>query len=189
MLQSHVWPKAGPGLHAAWDRTSQLLQARGYQPQNVLLPDEFAKMSEWHSILTSHESRSSFLGHYLARKDQLDKVIVNIFERGASLTADVIKETYDGVAKLRVQWDEFASQYDLIITPSTTDSAPEGLTWTGDACFNAMWTALHCPAVNVPGLKGSGALPIGLTVVGGRWCDEQVLRGAAMLGEILKMLS
>ena len=52
-------------------------------------------------------------------------------------------------------------------------------------CFNTMWTALHVPAVNVPGLIGSNNLPVGLSVVGARWADEQVLRMAATLGPIL----
>jgi Asp-tRNA(Asn)/Glu-tRNA(Gln) amidotransferase A subunit family amidase len=48
---------------------------------------------------------------------------------------------------------------------------------------------LHAPAVNVPGLKGTGGLPIGLTVVGARWADEHVLRGAATLGKVLNKAS
>jgi Asp-tRNA(Asn)/Glu-tRNA(Gln) amidotransferase A subunit family amidase len=185
MLQTHVWPKAGPGLHAAWQRTHDLLLARGYTPEAASLPSDFSNMTQWHANLMAHESRAQFQGHYLTNKAALDHVIVDIYHRGATLSPDTIRETYNGVARLRELWDEWAAQYDLIVTPSTTDSAPEGLGWTGDACFNAMWTALHAPSVNVPGLRASGGLPIGLTVVGARWTDEEVLRGAAMLGEVL----
>lgn len=187
MIQTHVWPKAGPGLHKAWQEAWRLLEARGYTPQAVSLPSEFSNMTEWHANLMAHESRAQFQGHYLTSKELLDPVIVDIYERGATLSPETIRETYNGVGRLRERWDEFAAQYDLIVTPSTTDSAPEGLGWTGDACFNAMWSALHAPSVNVPGLKGSGGLPIGLTVVGARWADEHVLSGAASLGEVLNM--
>lgn len=185
MLKTHVWPKAGPGLITAWEEAKRLLTQAGYTPEEVELPVEFENMTQWHANFMGFEGKTGHLGHYLTRKDQLDSIIVSHLERGLTMSSDVMRETYNGVARLRPQWDDFAAQYDMIITPSTTDSAPEGLEWTGDACFNAMWSALHPPCVNVPGLKGTGGLPLGLTVVGARWSDEQVLRTAATLGKVL----
>lgn len=42
-------------------------------------------------------------------------------------------ESYDGCARLRPIWDEIASQYDAVFTPSVPDVAPVGTTSTGDA--------------------------------------------------------
>ncbi len=42
-------------------------------------------------------------------------------------------ESYDGCARLRPVWDEIASKYDGIITPSAVDEAPLGVENTGDA--------------------------------------------------------
>lgn len=47
-----------------------------------------------------------------------------------------------------------------------------------------MWTILHAPAMNVPGFKGDKGLPIGLTVVGARYNDLEVLRGGKAVGAI-----
>lgn len=47
----------------------------------------------------------------------------------------------------------------------------------------SMWTALHVPVVNVPGLEGDHALPIGVTLVGGRYKDRAVLRMARLVGD------
>lgn len=175
MLRTHVWPKAGPGLQQAWQEARRLLEAQGYHPEALELPAEFANMTEWHADLTAHESRAMFLGHYLADKDQLDKVIVSIFERGATLTPEKVRKMYDGVGHLRSQWDEIAAQYDLIVTPSTTDSAPEGLGWTGDAVSAPRthglvtagldWTGLtrnpvlQCHVVGTPRAIGQRAWP------------------------------
>lgn len=46
-----------------------------------------------------------------------------------------------------------------------------------------MWTVLHAPALNVPGLVGENGLPVGLTVVGGRCTDWHVLRAGKAIGE------
>lgn len=42
-------------------------------------------------------------------------------------------EAYDGVARLRPQWDEIAGRYHVVVTPSAVDEAPEGLWDTGSA--------------------------------------------------------
>jgi hypothetical protein len=42
-------------------------------------------------------------------------------------------ESYDGCAKLRPVWDEIASKFDSVFTPSVVDEAPVGLASTGDA--------------------------------------------------------
>lgn len=47
-----------------------------------------------------------------------------------------------------------------------------------------MWTILHAPAINVPGLRGADGMPVGLTVVGGRYTEQRVIDIAERLGVI-----
>lgn len=54
--------------------------------------------------------------------------------------------------------------------------------------FCSMWTILHVPAMNVPGFKGRCGLPIGLTVVGSRYSDMQVLQAAKAIGSVFNKL-
>lgn len=42
-------------------------------------------------------------------------------------------EAHDGIARLRADWDQIARNYDIIVTPSAVDEAPEGLKDTGIA--------------------------------------------------------
>lgn len=49
-------------------------------------------------------------------------------------------QAFDGVADLRPKIDEIASQYADIITLSAPGEAPVGLHFTGDFCFNGIWT-------------------------------------------------
>lgn len=51
-----------------------------------------------------------------------------------------------------------------------------------------MWTILHAPAMNVPGFYGECGLPIGLTVVGARYSDMEVLQGGKVVGEVFNTL-
>jgi Asp-tRNA(Asn)/Glu-tRNA(Gln) amidotransferase A subunit family amidase len=75
----------------------------------------------------------------------------------------------DELARLRPIFDEIASEYDAIVTPSAPGAAPEGLEWTGDSRFCGMWTALHVPVVNIPAFVSDEGMPLGLTLVGARY--------------------
>ncbi len=47
-----------------------------------------------------------------------------------------------------------------------------------------MWTLLHAPVISVPGLKGKGGLPLGLSVVGSRYEESKVFRAAQFLADV-----
>jgi ADP-dependent phosphofructokinase/glucokinase len=54
-------------------------------------------------------------------------------ENHTKLTRKAQLEAYDGCARLRPVWDDIASQYDAVFTPSVVDEAPVGIESTGDA--------------------------------------------------------
>jgi hypothetical protein len=60
-----------------------------------------------------------------------DKITCHVENK--TLTRKQQLEAYDGCARLRPVWDELASKYDAIFTPSVVDEAPVGITNTGDA--------------------------------------------------------
>jgi hypothetical protein len=54
-------------------------------------------------------------------------------ENHTKLTRKAQLEAYDGCARLRLVWNDIASQYDALLTPSVVDEAPVGIESTGDA--------------------------------------------------------
>jgi len=60
--KTHVWPKAGPGTIAAWEKAKELLREEGASVEEVELPQEFEKITAWHGDVLSGEGRTSFLG-------------------------------------------------------------------------------------------------------------------------------
>jgi len=70
--------------------------------------------------------------------------------------------------------------YDAIICLASAGPAPEGLGWTGDPVFNAIWTYFGTPCVNVPLLWVNG-LPMGVQLVGRPGSDGELLRTARWL--------
>ncbi|KAG6202841.1 hypothetical protein E4U50_006038 [Claviceps purpurea] len=187
-IKTHVWPKAGPGTHAAWNLAHQILQDHGAQVQDVDLPGAFSKISEWRETVVTQEARAAFLPKYLEDKSKIHNDIVKLVEAQDLPSPQKVLEAHDGIARLRADWDQIARNYDIIVTPSAVDEAPEGLKDTGIAVFCTMWTILHAPAMNVPGFRGRCGLPIGLTVVGSRYSDMDVLRSGEAIGAVFNTL-
>ena len=115
-------------------------------------------------------------------------------------------EAYDGCARLRPVWDEIASRFDAVFTPSVPDEATVGIESTGDPVsvsapntvllrriitnepksFCSIWTILQVPCLNVPGFAGENGLPIGLTLVGPRYRDLHVLYAGTAIGKLFE---
>jgi Asp-tRNA(Asn)/Glu-tRNA(Gln) amidotransferase A subunit family amidase len=95
-----------------------------------------------------------------------------------------LRAAYDVAARARVIFDDLASDFDLVIAPSAPGFAPAGRK-PGDPVFNAMWTLLGVPCLNVPVSGIGGALPIGVTMTGPRFSDVTLLAAADMVSGLV----
>ncbi|MBI2171706.1 MAG: amidase [Chloroflexi bacterium] len=87
--------------------------------------------------------------------------------------------------RFRLDMELVASNFDVLMTPSTPAPAPKGITTTGNAMFQAPWTFTGLPALSIPsGLSQSG-LPLGVQLITnpfreahllsvGRWCEQSL---------------
>jgi len=75
--------------------------------------------------------------------------------------------------------------YDCLVCPSTVDTAPRGLEWTGSPAFNAPWSLTGLPSVTVPSGLSEDEMPLGLQLIGrphgeldllevAAWCEEKL---------------
>lgn len=159
-LKTHVWPKAGPGTKAAWEKAKELLSKEGASVEEIELPEEFAKITDWHAAVLAGEGRTSFLGSelsgiiletekcsqkhldYLLAKEKMHPMLHGHVENHTKLSRKAQLDAYDGCAKLRPVWDEIASKHDVIFTPSVVDEAPVGIGGTGDAVSSFLLSLL-----------------------------------------------
>jgi Asp-tRNA(Asn)/Glu-tRNA(Gln) amidotransferase A subunit family amidase len=82
---------------------------------------------------------------------------------------------------LNAGFDEMFERCDAFITPAAAGTAPKGLESTGDPSFCTLWTLCGMPAVNLPLMRGSNGLPLGVQLVGARGSDARLLRTARWL--------
>jgi Asp-tRNA(Asn)/Glu-tRNA(Gln) amidotransferase A subunit family amidase len=128
------------------------------------------------------EGYFAFLNLFRAHEDDVAESIKNRIVRIADKK---LLAAIDKAAALRPLFDRKAQDYDAILTPSAPSEAPLGHGVPADPVFNGIWTMLHVPCINLPGLVGQEGLPIGVQLVAPRRGDALLLAVAAALAPLL----
>ncbi len=163
-------------LNVAADR----MRKAGHEVVTVTFPADFAALDHHHRTILHREGAAAFRN--LARRlgselhDDFHHRVEN--RDGRSLTE--LRDAYDAAAEARRHFDAIAAELDAILVPSAPGFAPESR-HPGDPVFNAMWTLLGVPCVNVPVFMPDKPLPIGVTLTGSRFSDPALLAAAKLV--------
>ena len=173
-------PESARATEAAAGR----LRQGGHEVVAIALPPDFEALDYHHRTILHREGAASFRN--LARRfgsDLHDDFHHRVENRdGRSLIE--LRDAYDAAAKARVDFDTLAGDFDAILAPSAPGYAPEGR-HPGDPVFNAMWTLLGVPCVNLPVAMPDAPLPIGVTLTGPRFSDPSLLAAAERLAPLI----
>lgn len=205
VVKTPMWPEAGPGTVAAMEKATSIFEKHGVLVEEVEVPSGFsdaAGLKLMHKRLFASEARVSFLQEYQLDKSKIGQEIRDLVENKEGFTQDDALEATDRFAVMRKWFDDVVGRYDAIITQSAIDEAPMGLEDMGSAAFNFLWTvtkpshsfcrkmltviqALHVPVVNIPAFVGGHGMPVGISIIGRRSCDGELLRISGVLAEPL----
>ena len=127
------------------------------------------------------------LGVYRERKEKLlMPETVRRIDSGKHITASDYIEASELVCSLQTALESLFERYDAIITPSATGEAPRGLTNTGNAVMQKIWTLTGLPTISLPHMLGPNGLPIGVQVIGPRGADNKLFRIAFWLDNLIR---
>jgi aspartyl-tRNA(Asn)/glutamyl-tRNA(Gln) amidotransferase subunit A len=68
--------------------------------------------------------------------------------------------------KYQREMAQLFENFDVLLTPAATGTAPHGITATGDPVLNGPWTLSDFPIVTLPYALGANGLPIGIQLTG-----------------------
>lgn len=170
-------------IHAMKVAADRLRQA-GHEVVTIELPSGFSALDYHHRTILHREGAAAFRN--LAKRfgsalhDDFHHRVEN--RDGRSLTE--LRDAHDAAAGARIAFDALAADFDAMLVPSAPGYAPEGR-HPGDPVFNAMWTLLGVPCVNVPVFMPNASLPIGVTLTGPRFSDTAMLATAALIAPLI----
>jgi Asp-tRNA(Asn)/Glu-tRNA(Gln) amidotransferase A subunit family amidase len=186
LCRTPMWDKAQPATREAMRRCAEILTKAGATVTELELDAEFDGLTPAHKIIMQSEMRSSFLAEQREFGDALYPELAGILANEAGHTRADLVAAQDLAARCRARFDERAAAFDAVLTPSAEGEAPVGLDDTGSATFNRIWTLLHMPCVNVPGLSGPSGMPVGVTLTGPRFRDRHLIAAAALVGAAIQ---
>lgn len=137
--------------------------------------------------LIYHKSLSYYFTEERKSGTRYSKVMNKIFSEGDKIQINSFKEALAELTSLRQKTREFLSQYDLLIAPSTSTTAPK----RADAEANdssLYWTMLQLPSMSLPLFRSSiSRMPYGLQLVGTQKYSEPLmfdfLESVGLMGE------
>ncbi|PTD07631.1 hypothetical protein FCULG_00007194 [Fusarium culmorum] len=183
-----MWSAAGPGTVSAINKTIAILRSNGVNVEDAPFPAEVNDADELKRVqkfITLGEAQASFLREYRLDKAKLADEIRQIVENTSNVTHAAKMEATVTFCKMRGSISSLVKSYSIIITPSAVDEAPLGLGNMGRATFNTLWTGFHMPVINTPAFVGSNGMPIGITLVGPRYRDQQLLQTSQVISKML----
>lgn len=178
--------KATPALDTALNQAIHRMRESGINVVDAELDARFDRLNYLKETIMRAEGYLAFLDLERTCPELLSPGIVARMEDGRNISRRALGAARDEAAALRREFDAFASQFDAILTPSATGEPPLGRAHSGDAIFNGLWTLLHVPTLNIPGIFSEQGLPIGFQLVTSRFNDQALLAVAAQVAPVFQ---
>jgi Asp-tRNA(Asn)/Glu-tRNA(Gln) amidotransferase A subunit family amidase len=149
----------------------------GASVRALALPETVAEAWRVGITLQEFEAHQALAWEYRTHHDALAPMLRAKLDK----TAGILPAAYDeacGIAgRGRQALADVFEDVDVLLTFSAPGAAPKGLSSTGDAGFNRLWTLMGVPCVNVPAYVTEG-LPVGVQVIARFGDDAGALAGA-----------
>ncbi len=163
-------------LNDAMDEALEVLNESKATVDRIDAPQSFAALIECHKVIYDYEILRSLADEWNSHRDLLSDVAKEGLQRAETRTEDQYFEALE-VHEAAINWFEtFFHDYDAIITPSATGTAPTLGNGTGDPISCIVWTLCGLPCLSLPLLSGEHDLPMGLQVVGAYDRDDRLFR-------------
>ena len=183
LCRTHDWNETRPEMGEAMEAAARALSAAGARVSQVELPQDFAALGDAHGDILGYEIARNLAHEFAVHGARLSTRLRELLEASRQVTP----ERYDRARVLaracRMGFGGVFDECHVLVAPSATGEAPEGLDSTGNPVMNRVWTLLHVPCVTVPVARGPSGLPVGLQVIGRFADDARTLAAARWIHE------
>jgi Asp-tRNA(Asn)/Glu-tRNA(Gln) amidotransferase A subunit family amidase len=178
LCQGPDWDEAEACMHEALEQAARALSRLGVTVRTFGLPESFSGLTQAHHDIEYFELARALQHEYRIARDRLSDALISRIEKGLTLSAGVYESALALREQCRKDLIEQMSRTDLMLSPAAPGEAPEGLSSTGKATFNRIWTSTGLPALTLPFGVGPKNLPLGLQWSAGWHRDAALLAHA-----------
>jgi Asp-tRNA(Asn)/Glu-tRNA(Gln) amidotransferase A subunit family amidase len=177
-VKGPVWERATSETHEAF---AELAAELCEHMAGIELPGSAERALEWHRTIMHAEMAANLDLEWEKGREQLSESLRTQLADGRALPALDYQKALARIPLLNAAFAAIFREFDVLLTPSAPGSAPHGLDNTGDPAFCTLWTFCGMPAINLPLMRSTDGLPLGVQLVGSRGDDARLLRTARWL--------
>ncbi|MCC0029947.1 MAG: amidase [Brucellaceae bacterium] len=185
LYRSAIDAEADQPMRNAVARAAALATEAGAIVTEVEEPAILADAREAHATVQNYEAALSLGSDYALHNAQMSGVLSATLESGRAITPDAYDKARAIARRARHAATALFDDCDVLLLPSATGAAPKGLESTGNPVFAKLWTMTGNPSLNVPGLKDTSGLPLGVQMVARFGRDDVLLSAGAALQSCL----
>ncbi len=160
----------------AMEKAVAQLRAQGAVIEEFVLPDEYWTGIDAMFCLLECEGGAIHQEHVTHFAERSSVHLKELVEKGRARSALEYLGARALQQRLRADTAAQLKGFDAILTIPATGEAPEGLAFTGDPVFCALWSFLGLPALTVPIARSAKGLPLGLQLIAPYKQDAHLLR-------------
>jgi len=180
------WDQAEPYTQALIGDVADRLSRAGAAVEDFVMPEGADGLVGAMRAVSGYEFARVMLHERMHHADQLsEKLLKGRVNDGIACSYDDYRSALLVLETYRSRFASAMENYDLLLTPSASGEAPEGIDSTGNPIFNLPWTATYVPAVTLPAGSGPKGLPLGVQLTGHRNQDHRFLSAAQAVERLL----
>jgi aspartyl-tRNA(Asn)/glutamyl-tRNA(Gln) amidotransferase subunit A len=176
--------KAEPAVARMMDEVTEKLRQRGATVVEVPLPSAFAEVQPRHRVIMAVEGAAYHQERLRRHPEDYDPWIRGLLEEGLACPAPEYARCKKHQERLREEMRSCLEGVDALLTPATTDPAPDARS-TGDPAFNSPWSYTGYPTVSFPVAFSPERLPLAIQLAGCPWGEAELLAVAGWCEEAL----
>ena len=173
--RSFGWDQARPPVVAALETAARVLADAGAKVADVALPQYLADIEPDFAIISGVEGARALAKEAAEHLDGFNPWSRERYEMAMTVSEERYREALGKTARGRQVLGDLFADFDVFITPSIPDEAPQDLTSVHPSVFNRLWTHLYAPAVYLPLFTGPNNMPVGFQVIGLEHSDDETL--------------
>lgn len=161
------------------------LWGEGAESVDLQLPKSFSLVHDVHRVIMSVETAAAHEDIFKTRRDDYREYLRGFISSGLLVPATSYLRAQRLRGEIIRDMVKLISEFDCVVCPSSVDTAPEGLEWTGSPAFNAPWSLTGLPSVTVPSGLAENHMPLGLQLIGNPFSEWELLEVAGWCEKVI----
>jgi aspartyl-tRNA(Asn)/glutamyl-tRNA(Gln) amidotransferase subunit A len=185
VLREYFKENAQPMVWDGYEKAVMKISGKGADITEITLPKSFKYVHDVHRVIMSVETAAVHEDLFKDKKSQYGEYIRGYICSGLSVPATAYLRAQRLRSIIINEMKTLLNDFDCLVCPSTVDTAPKGLEWTGSPAFNAPWSLTGFPSITIPIGLAENKLPTGLQLIGepygewnllkvSGWCEEKI---------------